>query len=973
MDGLQLVLVAVVTFICGIICTLALEFHLFKRYLISGPQAASPQRQLHHGKAQLPKELVEQMQEERLNCNNSMTRQAMSQGNENLAINLTLQFLFNELRNAERVRLWLYRKLNNEFKELLTQSTTGKLLDSVKLRDLNLGTQFPTIKGLEVADSKIDADTGLLESLDLALDLHYSGNFQLSIDVKMLLGKTAYMALQVKCISGKARLQFTRVPYTHWSLSFYSDPILELEVQSQFQGRQLQPQIISLITSQIRRAVRRKHTLPRYKMRYKPFFRRLNDEAVDLSEVASTQLTPGYLEVVLLEISRLNITPIVLNNSEDLSQMEVYCSMSVDPTPWVYLTQYSGVPYMVLDLIISKTGSQQLGVVFKQEIVPEIGQVCVLVETIVSGSPAAIAEMKKGDILVAVDGKKVSNMNQVAKFVKSAVQRRFIIRVERRYSKVDLERQSGIRMDSERVSFTERKASKSDSVGRVDSPSAEDAGKMKFETQIKFSDLRDSDCDLTDSRSDTSKLFKRRKSSVQTEDAAQTPDTTPSRRISTVSISSAASSSVQFYLPDDNYSIADLHSNTREKPYASLITFEETKSFRIDSELQYLNVGVWGRVKGGEAPSKLLGYINAPIKLILAQCCTSTTGHYLKCHALLPPESASLATSYVRLQGYSGFDPTLCYGDILLSYVWESCQPSDQAISDAGKKENAETAKIQPILNEEVADRKMHDFIRTHFHRATHCDFCTKKIWLKDAVQCRDCGMVCHKKCEARCQASGTCGAESLATLALEADEIEPSTIIGDIGPEISLTGCEDNVQGASMMAVKASIANTLLGLKKAGSTSCLAPPTSGIGPASRSLPPSPCASRKSSLAGGLGISPDLLEGAEPSVAAPLVAGDLDDGLMSRAKDTGKFLHKYLEPQERVEKINAMMGKLKNALDAETTSRLELSQNGDADSMKLIAQSDLRVQALSVLLLHYCAGLQHAQEALDRPEAGKES
>lgn len=47
------------------------------------------------------------------------------------------------------------------------------------------------------------------------------------------------------------------------------------------------------------------------------------------------------------------------------------------------------------------------------------------------------------------------------------------------------------------------------------------------------------------------------------------------------------------------------------------------------------------------------------------------------------------------------------------------------------------------------------------------------------------------------------------------------------------------------MMAMKASIANTLLGLKKAGSTSCLAPPASGTGLASRSLPPSPCASRK--------------------------------------------------------------------------------------------------------------------------------
>lgn len=94
-----------------------------------------------------------------------------------------------------------------------------------------------------------------------------------------------YFRITVKRLAGKARLQFTRVPYTHWSLSFYTEPILELDVQSHFQGRQLQPQIISLITSQIRRAVRRKHTLPRYKMRYKPFFRRLNDEDIDLSEV----------------------------------------------------------------------------------------------------------------------------------------------------------------------------------------------------------------------------------------------------------------------------------------------------------------------------------------------------------------------------------------------------------------------------------------------------------------------------------------------------------------------------------------------------------------------------------------------------------------------------------------------------------------------------------------------------------------
>ncbi|XP_043254326.1 PDZ domain-containing protein 8 isoform X1 [Colletes gigas] len=973
MDIFEFFCVSVITFVCGIICTLVLEFYLFKKYLEDAPVASPPKKPIHHGMAQLPKELLQNLEDEKANSNTSMSRQGMCQGNENLAINLTLQFLFNELRNAERVRLWLYRKLNNEFKELLTQSTTGKLLDSVKLRDLNLGTQFPTIKGLEVADSKIDADTGLLESLDLSLDLHYSGNFQLSIDVRMLLGKTAYMALQVKRVSGRARLQFTRVPYTHWSLSFYSEPILDLEVQSQFQGRQLQPQIISLITGQIRRAVRRKHTLPRYKMRYKPFFRRLNDEAVDLSEVANIQLIPGYLEVSLLEASRLNLGPNMLN-AEDKTQIEVYCTISVDSTPWVFLTQYTGVPYMVLDLIISKVGSQQLGVVFKQELVPEIGHVCVLVETIVVGSPAAIAEMKKGDILVAVDGKKVSSMNQVAKFMKSTVQRRFIVRVERKYSKADLDKQISMKLDSEKLFAergTDRKSIKTDSLmNKGDTPSTEDSGKIKFESQIKFSDLKDSEHEIYDKVETGSKFF-RRKSSVQpAEDPAQTPDSTPSRKISTTSSQSLISNSSQFCFGDDSYisNVTDLFYTTKEKEYASLITFEETRNFQIDSEFQYLNIGVWGRVRGGESPAKLLGYINVPMKLILAQCYTSSTGHYLKCHALLPPDSTSLTTVHTKLQGYSGFDPTLCYGDILLSYVWESSYPNRHAVSDSGKKESTETIKTQPILSEEIIDKKTHDFIRTHFHRATHCDFCTKKIWLKDAIQCRNCGMVCHKKCEVRCQASGSCGAESLATMSFIADETEPNTLIGESGPEISLTSCEENVQGATMMAMKASIANTLLGLKKAGSTSCLAPPASGIGLASRSLPPSPCASRKNSLVGGLGISPDLLEGAEPSVAAPLVAGDLDDGLMSRAKDTGKFLYKCLEPRERVEKINAMMGRLKTVLDAETTSRLELSQSGEMDSIKLIAQSDLRVQALSVLLLHYCAGLQHAQEALDRSQ-----
>lgn len=130
-----------------------------------------------------------------------------------------------------------------------------------------MGSQFPEIKNFRLHAVDLHPDEGHIESLDVLLDLHYEGNFRLTIDADMVLGKKGSLALRVKQVSGLARLQFTRKPYTHWSLSFINDPKVELDVQSHFQGRQMQSNITSLISNQIRKAIRRKHTLPNYKLR----------------------------------------------------------------------------------------------------------------------------------------------------------------------------------------------------------------------------------------------------------------------------------------------------------------------------------------------------------------------------------------------------------------------------------------------------------------------------------------------------------------------------------------------------------------------------------------------------------------------------------------------------------------------------------------------------------------------------------
>ena len=59
------------------------------------------------------------------------------------------------------------------------------------------------------------------QELDLALEIEYSGGFLISLDVDLIFGKTAYLAVKLNSLKGRLRLQFTRVPCTHWSFSFY--------------------------------------------------------------------------------------------------------------------------------------------------------------------------------------------------------------------------------------------------------------------------------------------------------------------------------------------------------------------------------------------------------------------------------------------------------------------------------------------------------------------------------------------------------------------------------------------------------------------------------------------------------------------------------------------------------------------------------------------------------------------------------
>lgn len=139
---------------------------------------------------------------------------------------------------------------------------------------------------------------------------------------------------------------------------------------------------------------------------------------------------------------------------------------------------------MVLEITISKVRQQHLGVTFRQD------QNLVTVESVTSQTPADIAGLRVGDILVAVDGKTVNNVTQTNKLIKLASAGSFSVRVERLTSNYVLKSKYPVRVE-DRVPATTNSCSMGDmdvSQMEQDSFVIVDAPKTKFpEVSTKYS------------------------------------------------------------------------------------------------------------------------------------------------------------------------------------------------------------------------------------------------------------------------------------------------------------------------------------------------------------------------------------------------------------------------------------------------------------------------------------------------------
>ncbi|KRT86807.1 C1 domain containing protein [Oryctes borbonicus] len=653
----------------------------------------------------------------------------------------------------------------------------------------------------------------------------------------------------------------------------------------------------------------------------------------------------------------------------------------------------------MLEVTLVKVRQQHLGVVFKQE------QTCVTIDNITPQTPAAQAGLKPGDIILAVENRTITSVAQVSKIIKSIPGVNVTLRIERTasdyiFKSKQLEKTELKTPTTNTISIEYCELSNSEPDGTSDSfgDALESSKKLKSLTNTEK--IRNDKVPkvISASNENMSKFaqtigsfsLRKRKQSVErtsnesstrstpTASSPGTPQhgfkqhlTLPSNIMAKKHSISEVPEIVRTDLETQDVevlsSIIECHRG-KEVSISSIMTFNDEYAFNLKESYKYLNVNVWGTTLTGK--DILLGYTNIPLTEILSECCNSMVGHYIRTYSFLPPNNSPPNNQTHPLMSHSGFEHVFCYGDILLSFVWNY----DEEIMEVKRKNpaintDAETkSSVVPVVVK-------HDFVRTQFHRTTHCDFCTKKIWLKDAVQCGQCGLCCHKKCISKCQVSTEC--VPIETTHLKGENVEmvqPDMNINEVADDSSI----ENDSGLE--------SKQYFSLKRVNSVSNLTIPGSHISTSqSRSLPPSPQhTSRKQSIAEAnpFILCPTALDDVQknPNDALDCITRLLehimvypsDESLMDSAKETGKQLYASMTAEEKIEKINIMMTELKKIFDNVTTEHADLLKNLNTEESEvekarlafLMGKADAKMHAISALMLHYCSGLQQTQEKI---------
>uniref|UniRef100_A0A250Y6W9 PDZ domain containing 8 n=1 Tax=Castor canadensis TaxID=51338 RepID=A0A250Y6W9_CASCN len=1001
-------------------------------------------------------------------------------------LNATILFLFRELRDTALTRRWVTKKIKVEFEELLQTKTAGRLLEGLSLRDVFLGETVPFIKTIRLVRPVVASATGepdgpegealpatCPEELAFEAEVEYNGGFHLAIDVDLVFGKSAYLFVKLSRVVGRLRFVFTRVPFTHWFFSFVEDPLIDFEVRSQFEGRPM-PQLTSIIVNQLKKIIKRKHTLPSYKIRFKPFFPyqilqgfEEDEEHIHIQQWA---LTEGRLKVTLLECSRL-----LIFGSYD-REANVHCTLELSSGVWEEKQRSS---IKTVELIKGNLQSVGLTLRLVQSSDGYAGHV--IIETVAPNSPAAIADLQRGDRLIAIGGVKITSTLQVLKLIKQAGDRVLVYyerpvgqsnqgtvlqdnfgQLEENYLSsscqpgyeeeavglaVDAENRdldsefedlaSDIRVQNE---FKDEAQSLSHSPKRTPTtlsikplgaispvlnrklaggshppPPKLPSKEGNKPATLKTSEVTDPAQVTKPNQGPTFKPPVPPRPQVKVplpsvdaptqaeQDVVEKPekvlppppaDKSAEKQAKTVDhvddVAPAKQFSTKQEVVKDCISESSCptkdSSDDRQTWESSEILYRNklgkwTKTrasclFDIEACHRYLNIALWCR-----DPFKLgglicLGHVSLKLEEVALGCLATSNMEYLSKFRLEAPAPKAMVsrTALRNLSMQKGFNDKFCFGDVTIHFKYLKEGEPDHHIATIVEKEKelhlveevSALPKEEHFVGQTGSPESKHSFQDTQFQNPTWCDYCKKKVWTKAASQCMFCAYVCHKKCQEKCLAeTPLCGAterrldRTLKTLRLEGQE----PLLG-LPPRVDT---EANKSVNKTTGLTRHIINTssrLLNLRQVSKTRLAEPGTDLVEPSPKHTPNT--SDNEGSDTEVCGPNSPSKRGNTTGIKLVRKEGGLDDSVFIAVKEIGRDLYRGLPTEERIQKLEFMLDKLQNEIDQELehNNSLVREEKETTDTRKksllsaALAKSGERLQALTLLMIHYRAGIE---------------
>ncbi|NXP58549.1 PDZD8 protein, partial [Chloropsis cyanopogon] len=984
-------------------------------------------------------------------------------------LNAIFLFLFRELRDTALVRDWVMKKIKVEFEELLQAKMTGKVLEGLSLREVSLGDVLPVFKSVKLIRPVACNEEGCPEELGFEVDLEYNGGFHLAIDADLVFGKSAYLFVKISRVMGRLKLVFTRLPFTHWFFSFMDDPVILFEVKSQFEGRPM-PQLTSIIVNQFKKVIKRKHTLPNYKIRFKPFFSSQvspSDEYEDRDlSIQDILLTEGRLRVTLIECSRL----LMFGSYE--RETNVHCTLELSSNVWEEKSRSS-----IKTAELVKGNLQSVGLTLRLVQSKEEDAGHVVIETVTPNSPAAAADLQRGDRLLAIGSVKITSTVQVLKLIRQAGDRVLVF-----YERP--------------VGYNQHGSALQDGFGQLEdtaflAPPEDEQTSLSADTDSRDfdSEFEDLACDSPEQKEDlpTSPSPKRsvvilaaakplgtispilnRKlhlgghqgaSKTQQKDGAKvaTPKTVEVPDASQPMGKQSQGSSTKPPVPprpqikptlstsSDSQNLLETGSvcsdkperppppaNNGEKPTEKVIKISDqiedpavskvvtapkqdtlkdgltenarsckdsddhrtwespeipykirqgrwpmtrTSSclFEVEKYHKYLNVALWCRDPFKAGGFICLGYASIKLEEIALDCLATSSMEFVRKFQLHAPtpKAAVTRTALRSLTTHKGFNEKFCYGDVTLQFKYLKEGEIDDSSAFLEKEreyqleeEARALQKEDPFLGQVLTENK-HNFQDTQFQNPTWCDYCKKKVWTKAASQCMLCAYVCHKKCQEKCltETPFCAGAEKRLDRTGGSSRAEGQEAPAAASPRVDSEAKSANrTTGLTRHIINTS--TRLLNLRQVPKTRLAEQGPDAAEPSPKHTPNT--SDNESSDTELSGPSSPSKRAAGTGIKLVRKEGGLDDSVFIAVKEIGRDLYRSLPTEERFQKLEFMLDKLQNEIDQELENNNSLvkeeKETTDVRKKALIsaalAKSGERLQALTLLMIHYRAGIE---------------